>query len=444
MTLPSFEPGASKPIDAEHIGPSPVAKSAGACGGSCAFVLDDEAEIGKLVCNVLERCGLVPRAFTAPEPFRNAFEETTPELVVLDLSLGESDAVEIIRHLKSIEFRGNVLLISGRDETVLREIAEIGGKYGLAMLPPLKKPFRPADLEERLSTRAAHNPPTRGTAANNGSLLKPRVELAEALRNHWLEVWYQPKIDLKTGTVCGAEALIRARHPVHGIITPDRLLPPAGDPGFAELTEFVMERAAADWSRFAGHGLQLGLQINAPVSVIQHPDFIDLVRRSLPSDPRFPGLTIEITEDELIQDGEWAREVGSQLKLYNVGLSIDDFGAGYASLSRLNDLPFLELKIDRGFVLGCAAKRLKRGLCQTVVDLGHRFGARVCAEGVETVEDLRALVGMGCDSAQGFLFARPMPAADLASMLQRLPSKSPLFVLRDSLDEPPSLAPARR
>jgi EAL domain-containing protein (putative c-di-GMP-specific phosphodiesterase class I) len=98
-----------------------------------------------------------------------------------------------------------------------------------------------------------------------------------------------------------------------------------------------------------------------------------------------------------------------------VDLSIDDFGSGYASLSRLNDLPFAEVKIDRSFVSGCATNALKHSLCQTVVDLAHRFGATACAEGVEQIEDLRALMAMKCDTAQGYLFAKPMPAASITA-----------------------------
>jgi EAL domain-containing protein (putative c-di-GMP-specific phosphodiesterase class I) len=157
-------------------------------------------------------------------------------------------------------------------------------------------------------------------------------------------------------------------------------------------------------------GLRLRLAVNVPVSVIHTPGFIPMVRSLLPTDAGFPGLTIEITEDEIIRDPKWAHEIATQLKLYNVGISIDDFGSAYASLSRLNDLSVIEVKIDRSFVSGCSSDRLKHGLCQTVVDLAHRFGATACAEGVETPEDLRELINMQCDTAQGFLFAEPMPA----------------------------------
>jgi EAL domain-containing protein (putative c-di-GMP-specific phosphodiesterase class I) len=117
-----------------------------------------------------------------------------------------------------------------------------------------------------------------------------------------------------------------------------------------------------------------------------------------------------VTEDEAIRDMAWIHEVATQLRLYNIAISVDDFGSAYASLSRIRDLPFREIKLDRCFVTNCAAEPLKRGLCQTVSDLAHCFGASACAEGVETMEDLRCLVDMGFDSAQGVVFARPMPA----------------------------------
>jgi len=239
----------------------------------------------------------------------------------------------------------------------------------------------------------------------------------DALHNNWLEVWYQPKIDLKSLSICGAEALVRARHPSFGVIGPADLLPPAGHPAYEPLSKLVIGQAMADWGRFLDQGLRLRLAVNVPVSVVNTLNFIPMVRSLLPTDPSFPGLIIEITEDEIIHDPKWAREIASQLKLYNVGVSIDDFGSAYASLSRLNDLPVVEVKIDRSFVAGCSSDRLKHGLCQTVVDLAHRFGATACAEGVETQEDLRELTKMNCDTAQGFLFAEPMPAGKFAATL---------------------------
>jgi EAL domain-containing protein (putative c-di-GMP-specific phosphodiesterase class I) len=147
------------------------------------------------------------------------------------------------------------------------------------------------------------------------------------------------------------------------------------------------------------------------------PDFISIVRRILPRDATFPGLIIELTEDDVIRDAEWVCELATQLKLYNIGISIDDFGNAYSSLARLRDLPCVEVKLDTGFVANCSTDETKKALCQTVIELAHRFKVLCCAEGVEKPSDLMTLVTMGCDLAQGFLFAKPQPRDDFIKIL---------------------------
>jgi EAL domain-containing protein (putative c-di-GMP-specific phosphodiesterase class I) len=175
-----------------------------------------------------------------------------------------------------------------------------------------------------------------------------------------------------------------------------------------------------DWQYFAARGVRWKPAINLPVSVISASDFTRTLREQLPTDPRFPGLIIEVTEDEVITSPDWISEVCTQLKLYGVGISIDDFGTAHSSLSRLLDLPCVELKLDRTFVSDCASNRTKHALCRTVIDLAHRVGGQVCAEGLETVEDMSAIVRMGCDTAQGYIFAKPMPPESfVASVIER-------------------------
>jgi EAL domain-containing protein (putative c-di-GMP-specific phosphodiesterase class I) len=220
---------------------------------------------------------------------------------------------------------------------------------------------------------------------------------------------------LRSLAVCGVEALVRARHPEHGIIAPSAFLPPPNDPLYRPLSLFVIKRAMEDWVRFSSLAYPLKLAINIPVSVISAPGFVNLVRASLPKDPRFGGLIIEVTENEVAQDADLLREIAHQLSLYNIGISIDDFGAAYSTFARLLDLPFAEIKLDRSFVSNCGQDAMRSAVCQTVIDLAHRFGAVVCAEGVETAQDAALLTDKGCDVAQGYFFARPMPAEILLS-----------------------------
>ena len=380
-----------------------------------AYVLDDEQQIGAVVSQILTAAGFIARQFQSVVPFLAETNKNPPKLVVLDLALGETDAVEVMRQLEVIKFRGNLLLISGRDESILQKFKDIGKSRGLAMLPPLQKPFRAADLKRSLQAEAETSPAPE--AQETASHAKAPVDLGEALRNRWLELWYQPKIDLKSLKVCGAEALLRASHPEKGILSPAQLLPPPADPMHQPVTAFVLQQALYDWRYLAEQGLFLRLAVNVPLSVLQLSDFIPAVREALPTDSAFPGLIFEVTEDEASRDSQLMREIAAQLKLYNIWLSIDDFGAGYSSLSRLRDLPCAEIKLDRSFVSGCSLDGGKQSLCSAAIELAHGFGATVCAEGVENVDELRTLIDMRCDTAQGFLFARPMPLRTLISAL---------------------------
>jgi EAL domain-containing protein (putative c-di-GMP-specific phosphodiesterase class I)/FixJ family two-component response regulator len=385
----------------------------------CAFVLDDEARVGTVVCKALTIAGLVARQFTDPLQFLTELKLSPPDVVVLDLALGETDAIEVIRKLEVLKFRGRILLISGRHEAALKEIERIGQSHGLNMLSPLQKPFRVAELKSRLEAASMLAVPRKATGEPSAErpATVTRIDFAEALQKNWLEVWYQAKVDLRSLRICGAEALIRARHPNWGVISPIDLLPPAGDPLYRALSVFVIRQTMMEWEHFADRGFPLKLAVNVPASVLNEPGFVSVVRQMMPSDPKFPGVVIEVTEDEIIRDPEWLREIAMQLRLHNVSLSLDDFGSAYASLSRLKDLPFSEIKLDRSFVTGCATDALKRGLCQTVVDLARRFGASSCAEGVETADESRCLTKLGFDTAQGFLFAKPMPSREFLHLL---------------------------
>jgi EAL domain-containing protein (putative c-di-GMP-specific phosphodiesterase class I) len=381
-------------------------------GGRHAFIVDDEPQVRAFMSNSLVGAGFIPHEFGRVPEVEAALTQFKPELIVLDLSLGGSDAVEMMRSLAASRFGGKILLVSGHDLATLDEVRKIGERRGLAMLRFLRKPFRLEELKARLAEV------TEPTGVATGG-----ADLESALRNNWLELWYQPKIDLKSMAVCGAEALIRLRHPEHGMIQPGEFLPPPGDPLYQPLTDFIVRRSLADWSTFAAwpsvgsKWTTKRLAINVPVSILQTTDFIRNVRRHLPAHPQFPGLIVEITEDEAISDPELARETAIQLRLYNVHVSIDDFGIGHSSLARLEELPFVELKLDRSFVDGCSTDVRKRSTCQTVVDLAHQFGLTAVAEGVETADDLQILIGMGYDVVQGFYFAKPMNSGAFAKML---------------------------
>jgi len=386
--------------------------------GRLAYVLDDESQVRAIVCKILASIGFEPREFAAPAGLFADLKTASPELIVLDLALGHSDAIDVIRNLETFQYKGKVLLISGRDYVTLNEIQRIGEQHGLTMLPPVQKPFRGVDIRASLAAVAeAQKAPAPSPDAERRDRMQIRIDPAEALKNSWLRLWYQAKIDLKTMTVCGAEALLRVRHPEFGIISPANFLPSTQSGVYQPLTKFVVLQAMADWGNFAEQGQPLKLSINVPMSTLQSPAFVELIRSSLPKKPNFPGLIIEVTEGDMLLDPSGIREIATQLKLYKVGISIDNFGGAHSSVARLNDLPCVELKLDPAYVTGCATDGAKQSVCTAAIELAHGFGLSVCAKGVENVEDLRTLIHLGCHSGQGFLFSKPMDSVSFVKML---------------------------
>jgi EAL domain-containing protein (putative c-di-GMP-specific phosphodiesterase class I) len=246
-----------------------------------------------------------------------------------------------------------------------------------------------------------------------------RVTLADVLARNWFELWYQPKIELRTMRLYGVEALVRARHPQRGVLPPGVFLPGAGEDDMLALTERVIVTALKDWSEFAASGIALRIAVNVPVSALVKLPISTMVREQRPPAENWPGLILEVTEDEIIRDLKLVNDAADELKASHCSLALDDFGAGYSSIARLKQLPFSELKIDRAYVVNCHTDRVNAGLCEVFVELAKRFGLKTVAEGIESTHESHKLQALGCDIGQGYLYAKPMSKGQLIGVTRR-------------------------
>ena len=256
---------------------------------------------------------------------------------------------------------------------------------------------------------------------------KDKIPLGEVLDRDWFELWYQPKIELKTMRLVGAEALVRARHPTRGVVAPFFFLPEANEEDLHRLTEQVILTALGDWEIFNDYGVSMKFAVNVPVSAFVKLPIPQMIREARPRAQNWPGMVLEVTEDQIIHDLNIANDVAGALSELNCTLALDDFGAGYSSLARLRQLPFSELKIDRSYVMNCDSDQLNAGLCETIVELGKRFGLKTVAEGIETVHESHKLQGIGVNVGQGYLYAKPMEKAQLIGLMRkRLMKETPV------------------
>ncbi len=239
---------------------------------------------------------------------------------------------------------------------------------------------------------------------------------AEALRSGQLQVYYQPKLRIADGRTVGVEALIRWLKDNRPIATPDVFIPLAEDAGLIEdTTWFVLSNSLQEAARWS----DLSVAVNITPSMLHHRDFVEMVRSAMSTwNVKSGGLTLEITENALIADFVEASARLGRLRDLGVHISIDDFGTGYSSLSYFKKIPADELKIDKSFVLRMLADESDQRLVKTIINLAHQFSLEVVAEGVETQGALAMLVDMGCDHAQGYLFAPALHKDRLQAWLQ--------------------------
>jgi predicted signal transduction protein with EAL and GGDEF domain len=263
-------------------------------------------------------------------------------------------------------------------------------------------------------------------------------ELRRAVDAGELVLHYQPNMSLAEGRVTGVEALVRWRHPQRGFVDPAQFIPFAEQTGYiSAITKWVLAKAIEQCGVWERIGLRIRMSVNISARDLQMGDgLVQHVARSLVAAELPAGmLCLEITESGLMEDPGSAQSTLRKLRELGVATSIDDYGTGYSSLAYIKQLPVNELKIDRAFVAGMEADRRNAAIVRSTIELGHNLGLTVVAEGVETDHELAELRRYGCDSAQGFYFARPMPAASFERWLSGVRDKGAVGARTDALGE---------
>jgi EAL domain-containing protein (putative c-di-GMP-specific phosphodiesterase class I) len=250
-------------------------------------------------------------------------------------------------------------------------------------------------------------------------------DLRRALERDELVLYYQPKVSIGTGDLVGAEALVRWQHPVKGLVLPDEFIPVAERTGLINpLTRHVMHVALAQARTWIDAGRPLPIAVNMSARNLHDEHFAELVAELLALYDVPPELfELEVTESAIMIDAERAQQTLTQLSALGIRLSIDDFGAGYTSLSQLTNMPISEIKIDRSFVMRMTLDANDALIVQSIISLAHNLGMTLVAEGVETGPVMAALSDFGCDVAQGYLIRGPMPvdSFDLWGMTMNRP-----------------------
>lgn len=375
------------------------------------IAIDDDPFELKLITHQLSLLGQRDVAgFTDPVEALDCIDESGDEafdLVFCDLQMPGIDGIAFQRRLVKSHFGGQLVLFSGEDDRTMQAAANLARRQNLRLLGILKKPVNIDALRKVLVSAA---PASKADASARYKTYPPE-DLMRALANDELVNHYQPKVLLSNGQPIEAECLVRWRHPTDGMVYPDQFIPVAEEHGLIDqLTQTVLKNALSQSAKWRDMGLSLKVAVNISMDNLSTLDFPEQVMAALKAaEVPAESLILEVTESRLMEDPIAVLDILTRLRLKRVRLSIDDFGVGHSSLSQLRDLPFDELKIDRSFVHGAHASPQKRAILQASIDMGRQLGMQTIAEGVEDIEDWNLLKELGCDLAQGYFCARPMP-----------------------------------
>lgn len=383
------------------------------------LILDDEPFMHKLLVRMLANLGYT--AVSTCDNGRTALDMIdnqagSPDLILLDINMPEMDGLEFVRHLVERRYTGSIILVSGEDERMQQAAEKLARAHKITVLGHLHKPATPEGLAEMIGKwkEPAQNQRHAERKAYGAD------ELRAAIANGELVNYYQPKVATATGRVTGVETLVRWRHPADGMVFPDQFISVAEAHGLIDdLTRAVLVNALAQAKLWLDAGLMLQVAVNLSMDNLTSLDFSDLVavlaaKAGVP--PQM--MELEVTESRLMEDLRISLEILSRLRLKRFRLSIDDFGTGNSSLAQLRDLPFDELKIDQSFVHGAWNNEKLRAMFDSSLSLAKQLGMEAVAEGVEDQADWDFVRQRGCDIAQGYFIAKPMPAADLPGWIR--------------------------
>jgi EAL domain-containing protein (putative c-di-GMP-specific phosphodiesterase class I) len=374
------------------------------------LIVDDDDELLEDLAESLRDPVLSIRTANEADAFYSRYDDARPDVVIADLAMPSQDGTDVLRWLQGQRYDGTVILMSGSDGHILETTRRMAVSYGLKIGGTLRKPFTPEQL---------------------GALIRPPVgsatdvsHTAAALADRRIRPYFQPKIDLKTGKIVGAEALSRWLHPESGLLMPQGYLNAARAAGAQQLHDLtILERAIEFCGKLNEMGHRIDVAVNFSADVILCDHFLKVVadtqqRHGVAADQ----LTIELTEGEAVENYDSLVERLLKLRLTGARLSIDDFGTGYSSLSRIQQLPASEIKIDSSFVSGLTAYSGSFAIVRSIVELAHSLHCTAVAEGVETLETLDALAKLECDLAQGHLFS---PAVNETTFLALMRDNAP-------------------
>jgi EAL domain-containing protein (putative c-di-GMP-specific phosphodiesterase class I) len=386
-------------------------------GGLTIMVLEDHDFQRKILIRALNKLCFdeVHQGCNGVEGLSILNKHQKIDLIICDLDMPEMDGIEFMRHLSDLGHQASVIISSAKEHSLINSVEKMAKAYGVKLLGIIEKPLK---IEEIIKLLIEHHAvkPNYGIASNLSFSLQ---DILEGLREDQFEPYYQPKIDFKSGLICGAEALARWIHPKYGIVSPFAFISILEESNNIDLlTIDMLNKAAHSCKCWLQHGQHLTVSINLSLAGLNDPSVVTTVTSIVDKagiDPKY--VILEITETAAMTESAAALEILARLRMRGFGLSVDDYGTGYSSLKQLTRVPFTELKIDQSFVTGSAKEPSLQTIIKSSINMAKGLGLTTVAEGIEDQADWDLLMLLGCEVGQGYLISKPVSEDEFMKLL---------------------------
>jgi len=378
-------------------------------------IIDEDAAHAEFVARIAVDHGFTPEHVVDAATFRATYAPDT-EVIVLDLMLTSVDGVEVLRELADLDCDAAIIISGDADRRILSAAERLGRARQLRIAGTLAKPAQELALRRLLDGHVVKP----GADSRRINVQVAQTELLQCMEDGCVDVLYQPKVNVRSLEFVSVEALVRLQHPTRGVLRPEAFLAMAEESGLINrMTRAVLLKAIEQAASWQQSGLPLHVAVNISPLLLTDlalPQMFKEIASRFGVDPG--NVILEITESWLSEDALTALDILTRLRMLGFQLSIDDFGTGYSTMAQLNELPYSEMKLDQTFIRNAARDREARAIVESSIELGHKLGMKVVAEGVERQEDWDLIAELMCDEGQGFFIARPMRGSEVPSWLR--------------------------